>query len=222
MRMLSYFGIFSFVAGLTLLVAGYALQSDGAEPVTPAQPFDDRTPEVTVSPTGTIPGAPTATPMPPPFDGEIARMIAPSIGLDHAVEAIGVTNGQLDVPVDGVNNVGWYEPYAKPGFGKNAVFAAHVNFNKKNGPFAHLQEIERGAEISIVMAGGPTYVYKVVFYHRYEEATFPTGELIDAPTKPDYEEWITLITCGGDFVPDPGSEFGHYLQRDVVIAQRVQ
>jgi sortase (surface protein transpeptidase) len=203
-------------------VTGYALRSDGAAPVTPAQPFDVRTAEPAISPTATVPGAPTATPPPRPFDGAVARMIAPSIGLNHAVESIGVTNGQLDVPVDGVNKVGWYEPYAKPGFGKNAVFAAHVNFNKKNGPFAHLQEIENGAEISIVMAGGPTYVYKVVFYNRYEEASFPTGELIDAPTKPDSEEWITLITCGGTFVPDPGSEFGHYLQRDVVIARRVQ
>jgi sortase (surface protein transpeptidase) len=222
MRALSYVGIFSFVSGLTLLVAGYLMRGDSADPIVPTEPFDDRPTLAAATPTPTVPGAPTPTPTPPPFDGAIARMMAPSIGLDHAVEPIGVTNGQLDVPVDGVNNVGWYEPYPKPGFGENAVFAAHVNFNRKNGPFARLSQIESGAEISIQMAGGPTYLYQVVALTRYDVDTIPTGDLIDAPTKPDGEEWITLITCGGEFVPDPGSEFGHYTQRDVVVARRVR
>ena len=149
-------------------------------------------------------------------------MIAPSIGVDNAIEEIGLTNNQLDVPVDGVNKVGWYSPYPKPGQGKNALFAAHINFNRKDGPFAHLAEIHELDHISIVMDGGPTYVYEVIAYRRYDVSTIAMGELIDANDRPPEEEWITLITCGGDFVPDPGSEFGHYLQRDVVIARRIE
>jgi sortase (surface protein transpeptidase) len=221
-RVLAYAGVFSFVAGAVLLAAGL-LMADGGNRREPSQPFDSRTPTAQApSPTATVPGAPTATPTVPPFDGAIARLVAPSIGLNHAVEPIGIVSGQLDVPKDGVNNVGWYEPYPKPGHGKNAVFAAHVNFNKKEGPFAHLAEVQEGAEISVVMDGGPTYVYRVIVYARYDVDTIPTGDLIAAPERPPEEEWITLITCGGDFVPDPGSEFGHYQQRDVVIATRVR
>ena len=223
MRWLAVLGVFSFVAGLTLLVAGLLLRDDGG-PAPASRPFDTRPTlaAATLTPTPTVPGAPTATPTAPPFDGSIARMVAPAIGLDHAVEEIGVTDGQLDVPVDGVNHVGWYTPYPKPGHGKNAVFAAHVNFNKKNGPFARLREVEEEDEISIVMEGGPTSVYEVVAFTQYDVDTIPTGELSDAPTRPDGEEWITLITCGGEFVADPGSEFGHYKSRDVVVARRVR
>jgi sortase (surface protein transpeptidase) len=221
-RVLAYAGVFSFVAGLVLLAAGLLVADDSPHREV-SRPFDSRTP-IATAPTATpaLPGAPTATPTTPPFDGPIARMVAPAIGLDHAVEPIGIVNGQLDVPRDGVNNVGWYEPYPRPGHGKNAVFAAHVNFNKQAGPFAHLAEVEDADEISIVMEGGPTYVYRVIVYARYDVDTIPTGDLIAAPERPPGEEWITLITCGGDFVPDPGSEFGHYQQRDVVIATRVR
>lgn len=76
--------------------------------------------------------------------------------------------------------------------------------------------------ISIEMEGGPTYVYEVVAYEQYEVETIPTGDLIAAPSRPPGEEWITLITCGWEFVPDPGSEFGHYEARDVVIARRIR
>ncbi len=222
MRVLSSIAVFTFVAGLALLAAGFLLRDDPSSPE-PTKPFDIRTPTSTSAPpTATIPGAPTATPTPPPFDGQIARMIAPSIDLDHAVEAIGIVNGQLDVPKDGVNNVGWYEPYPKPGHGKNSVYAAHVNFDRKNGPFARLNEVEERDRISIVMESGPTYVYEVVVLRQYDVDTIPTGELISAPERPAGEEWITLITCGGEFVPDPGSDFGHYKHRDVVIAKRIE
>lgn len=224
MRRLAFTGVFSFVAGAALLFAGLVLRGEGGSRE-PSRPFDNRTPAPaasTATATASVAGAPTPTATREPFDGQIARIVATSIGVDHAVEPIGVVNGQLDVPRDGENNVGWYEPYPKPGHGKNAVFAAHVNFNKKNGPFARLAEVVGGDEISIVMEGGPTYVYEVLVYARYDVDTIPTGDLIAAPERPESEEWITLITCGGEFVPDPGSEFGHYEQRDVVIAKRIR
>ncbi|MGE3076295.1 MAG: class F sortase [Dehalococcoidia bacterium] len=213
------------LAGIGFLVAAFIEQSGKPEVVTPTDPFDLRTPTSANTPTFTatpVPDAPTPTPTPTPFDGKVARIIAPTIGLDHGIEEIGVTNGQLDVPVDGVNKVGWYSIYEQPGHGKNSLFAAHINFNRHDGPFAHLAEIHKLEHISIVMEGGPTYVYEVIFYRRYDLTTIAMGELIDANDRPPNEEWITLITCGGDFVPDPGSEFGHYLQRDVVIARRIE
>jgi hypothetical protein len=222
MKVLPYLAIFTFVAGLSLLVAGFAFSSDN-KPVAeePSTAFDFRTavPPDTATPVPT--DVPSPTPTPAPFDGSLARMIAPSVGIDNAIEEIGITNNQLDTPKDAVNKVGWYYIYSKPGFGKNAVFAAHINYNFKNGPFANLAKVQPGDKISIVMADGPTYIYEVIFYQRYDVDKIPMGELIDAPQKPANEEWITLITCGGRFQATEASGLGHYLDRDVVIAKRV-
>jgi LPXTG-site transpeptidase (sortase) family protein len=148
-------------------------------------------------------------------------MVAPAVGIDNAIEEIGITNNQLDTPKDGVGKVGWYYIYDKPGFGKNSVFAAHVNYNFKQGPFANLAKIKAGDQVTIQMEGGPAYTYEVIFYQRYDVNTIPMGELIDAPSRPPGEEWITLITCGGRFQQTQDNGLGEYLDRDVVIAKRV-
>ena len=221
MRALSYVAMFSFLGGLSLLVAGFLLRGS-PEPLVGTAPFDIREADLTTAPTATLVGAPTATAAPRPFDGKVARIVAEDIGVDHGIGEVGLVDNQLDVPKDGVNKVGWYSIYDQPGHGGNALFAAHVNFDRKNGPFAGSKTVTEGTRISIVMEGGPTYVYSVVVYQQYDADSFPTGDLIVATGKPENEEWITLITCGGRFVPDPGSEFGHYEQRDVVIARRIE
>jgi LPXTG-site transpeptidase (sortase) family protein len=223
MKVLPYAAIFTFVAGLSLLVAGFAF-SNGEDPQPPPAgiPFDLRTPETpTNTPTPLPTDVPTATPTPLPFDGNIARMVAPSVGIDHPIEEIGITNNQLDTPKDGVGKVGWYHIYAKPGFGQNAVFAAHVNYNFKQGPFANLARIKAGDQITIQMENGPSYTYEVIFYQRYDVRTIPMGELVSAPSRPEGEEWITLITCGGRFQQTQDNGLGEYLDRDVVIAKRI-
>lgn len=222
MKVLPYIAIFTFVAGLSLLVAGFAFQDGDSKAVAPEPtPFDVRT-AIPDTPTPLPTDVPTATPTVPPFDGPLARMVAPSVGIDHAIEEIGITNNQLDTPKDAVGKVGWYYIYPKPGFGKNAVFAAHVNYNFKNGPFARLTEVKPGDAITIQMAdGGPSYTYEVFFYKRYDVKSIPMGELIEAPTRPENEEWITLITCGGRFQATQENGLGDYLDRDVVIARRL-
>ncbi|MGE0601395.1 MAG: class F sortase [Dehalococcoidia bacterium] len=222
MKVLPYAAIFTFVAGLSLLVGGFAFSDNDPKPAPPAVAFDLRTQAPsTNTPTAIPTDVPTPTPTPLPFDGSIARMIAPTVGIDNAIEEIGITNNQLDTPKDGVNKIGWYHIYPKPGWGKNAVFAAHVNYNFKLGPFTNLSKIKPGDPITIQMQDGPTYQYEVIFYQRYDVNSIPMGELIDAPTRPENEEWITLITCGGRFQQTQENGLGEYLDRDVVIAKRV-
>jgi hypothetical protein len=222
-RFLPYFAIFAFVSGLSLLVAGFAFHHDSARiESAPPTPFDLRGTAVTTPPTETPPSAEPLTPTPTPFDGKLARMVSPDLGINNAIEEIGLTNNgtQLDTPKDAVHKVGWYYIYDKPGFGGNAVFAAHVNYNFENGPFQRLKDARPGEEITVQMEGGPSYTYKVIFYQRYDKAVIPTGELISAPQKPPGEEWITLITCGGRFVQTQANGLGEYEEREVVIASR--
>ncbi|MCL4239807.1 MAG: class F sortase [Dehalococcoidia bacterium] len=173
------------------------------------------------SPVSTV----TVMPTPTPFDGPVQRLLIPRFGVDSTVEPIGLVPGanQLDAPKDPLNT-GWYEIYDRPGFGGNAVFSAHVDYYPNiKGPFYNLAKAEAGDEILVEMANAQTYTYRVFFKQRYDVASIPMGELIEAPSKPEGAEWITLITCGGRFRalnPD-GSGPGEYLDRNVVIAERV-
>ncbi len=176
----------------------------------------------TATPAETTPPAPTPTPA--PYDGSVASMKIPRFGVDSAIEAIGLRPGvnELDVPQNPYNT-GWYHIYAKPGFGRNAVFSAHVDYYPNiKGPFFNLAKIDLGDDIIVTMENGLAYEYEVITKVRYRVEDNPMGQLIDAPSRPEGKEWITLITCGGDFVPYNGySGPGFYLHRDVVVAQRV-
>ena len=72
------------------------------------------------------------------------------------------------------------------------------------------------------MDDGTEYTYRIFSKQRYDVDTMPMGDLIWPRDRPADKEWITLITCGGNFVPDPGgSGLGSYTQRYVVISERI-
>jgi hypothetical protein len=243
-RSLRALAVAAFVAGAAMLVFGFA-RSDQKErtvraddPFTPVVYQATATPEATVTPTETLATATaTATPTPLPFDGAVVRFRIPRFKVDSAVETIGFVGNtnQLDTPHDPLNT-GWYQMYTKPGFKGNALFSAHVDYwpNIK-GPFNQLAAIEQNDEIAIVMENGLEYRYRVIFKERYDVNAIPMGELIDAngrgrpgvngavaPARPSEAEWITLITCGGRFKPTSEQGWGEYLDRDVVIAERIK
>jgi sortase (surface protein transpeptidase) len=229
MQALRFFAVFSFLAGIGLLVAGFLRSGDSAESSAPPPVEFAATATPTPGPSNTNTPAPTetavatATATPAPFDGAVARLQIPRFGVDSAIEPIGLTNNntQLDVPSDPLNT-GWYDIYAKPGFFGNAVFAAHVDyFPDIRGPFYDLSRVNPADQILVVMEDGTTYTYEVISYQRSDASTIPMGEIIWPVEKPEGEEWITLITCGGRFQSlTPGGP-GDYLDRDVVVARRV-
>ncbi len=228
MNALRFFAVFSFVAGIGLLVAGFVRSGDDAEsapePVEfSATPTPTPTPGTTEA-TGTAVAPTEAVPTPTPFNGALSRLIIDRFDVDSAIETIGLTNNgtQLDVPKEPLNT-GWYDLYGKPGWGGNSVFAAHVDYYPDiRGPFYNLKNVVANDEIVVVMEDGTRYTYQVISYTRYDASTIPLGDIIAPPSRPPGEEWITLITCGGRFQSlTPGGP-GDYLDRDVVVARRVQ
>ncbi len=230
MQALRSLALFSFLAGLVLLVVGFVSNSkDG--PVAADTSSTPVTFEITAPPTPTPratptplpPDAPTPTPAPPPFDGAVARMKIPRFGVDSAIEAIGLLpNNVLDIPKDPLKT-GWYNIYDKPGFGGNAVFSAHVDyFPNILGPFHKLSKTDLGDEIIVTMANGLEYHYKIIRKARYNVDSIPMGDLIWPQNKPAEVEWVTLITCGGEFRATSSSGAGEYLQRDIVVAERIK
>ena len=208
------------------------IEATVAPPPPTATPAPARTP---VAPAPTIP-PPTSTPAarpapdPDPYDGEVVSMRIPSIGVEAAIEPIGLVEGrnQLDVPE--WYNIGWYHIYDKPGFGTSSLYSAHYDYwPNKRGPFYELTDLRKGDQIIVVMDDGREYVYEVFLQRRYEVEKIPMGDLINPHEaknaellRPEGEEWVTLITCGGAFVRRSEGGPGDYLHRDVVIGRLVE
>lgn len=223
MKILRYLAVGTFAAGLVLLVAGFIVTRGGDDKKPADEPFVSVTATPTNTPTETPTNAPSPTATPTPFDGKVTRMKIPRFNVDSVIEEIGILpNNQLDTPHDPLKT-GWYKIYDKPGFLGNAVFSAHVDyFPNIIGPFNKLKNSEVGDEIVVIMENGLEYKYRVIRKERYEAATIPMGDLIWPNEKPAGKEWITLITCGGEFRATQPSGAGEYLHRDVVVAERFQ
>lgn len=175
---------------------------------------------------------PVATPTPEPYDGDLVAMRIPALEVDAVVERTDLIKvndrPQLDVP-DDPHNVAWYPRYGTPGIDGDTIYSAHKDYWPDiRGPFWALADLEDGDEIVLVMEDGREYVYEVFFQRRYRTEEVPMSDLIKADRaenpellRPADEEWITLITCGGEFVATSERGSGIYLHRDIVIARRV-
>lgn len=242
MRLIRLTSLSVFATGLLIAVFAIACSGgDKKEEATPAPDTATTAPSNTALPTDTATPSPTSIPTatPTPYNGAVARMKIPSLGVDFPIEKLGLIAGQnqLDTPHNELGAIGWYEipeypRLAKPGFNGNSFFSAHVNYFSNGsyppGPFANLYKIQGGDMITVQMDGGPEYTYQVFATQgfstapQYVTASRPLidmGKLIDTPDKPANEEWITLMTCScapGRFAN------GECFDRDVVLAKRVK
>ncbi len=225
MKIFRSLAVATFIAGLVFLVVGFAFAGGGDD----KQQVDDFTPlvatptQATAEPSSTSTSEPSPTATPTPFNGQVVRMKIPRFDVDSKIEEIGLLpTNQLDIPKDPYKT-GWYNIYDKPGFGGNAVFSAHVDYYPNiRGPFNKLFQSEIGDDVVVVMENGLEYKYRVIRKERYDVSTIPMGELIWPTNRPAGNEWVTLITCGGRFLPTQPSGAGEYLDRDVVVAERYQ
>lgn len=138
------------------------------------------------------------------------RIMIPKIGIDAAIEQIGITDGVMDVPADAWN-VGWYPTFSRPGEWTNVVMSGHKDWWGV-GPavFWSLELLVPGDKIYLVGEDGrgATYVVSEVFaVDANANAKRIIGDI--------GVEALTLITCGGAF---NGVE---YLSRIIVQAERI-
>lgn len=170
----------------------------------------------TSTPTMTATATPTATPT--PFAGAVSRMKIPRFGVDAPIENLAInSNNELETPTKENTDVGWYYIYDRPGWDGNAVFSAHVYYHNIPAPFQKLAQAKEGDEVQVVMENGTTYTYSVISNKRYNRDTIPMGDIIWPKDRPANEQWITMITCGGQL----DSTGWEYLDRDVIVAKRI-
>jgi LPXTG-site transpeptidase (sortase) family protein len=179
-------------------------------------------PDTITGPVGDIrsvltPQAPQPSPtveLPPASEAPVARIAIPRFEVDAPVVVRGVdANGVMETP-NGPEDVAWYDFTARPGFGSNAVFSAHVDYiNYGPAVFWNLKDLEMDDRIEVRLDDGTVYQYGVVAKDQIDAATANVGEIVGSTPR----EVVTLITCGGTF--DSGT--GQYDQRVIVRAERI-
>ena len=165
---------------------------------------------------GDTASAPTA----PPPTSEVeaptpTRLEIPALGVDSVVDPVGVApDGQMALP-DDVARVGWYRFGPAPGAAGSAVVAGHVDDREQGlGALAPLREAAVGTEILVSDAAGTTTHWRIVSRELITKQVLPLDRLFVRTGTPR----LTLITCGGPFLP----EFGSYRDNVVVVAERVR
>ncbi len=165
--------------------------------------------------TPTVGPTPTPSPLfPPGSNSPIARIVVDKAKIDAQIVVKGVDDAGVMQAPDNAYDVAWYDFSAHPGFGGNAVFAAHVDYVHV-GPavFWNLKDLEAGDLIEIKLDDGSDYKYAVNFKQQFEAADAPVDQIV-GPTGKDS---VTLITCGGVF----NSATHQYDKRLVVRADRI-
>jgi hypothetical protein len=153
-----------------------------------------------------------ASPVPAATAAPPARLQIPALGVDTDVDAVGVDpDGQMSIP-DDVSRVGWYRFGPAPGDGGSAVIAGHVDDREQGlGVLAPLSEAAVGQEVTVTAADGTTSRWRVVSRELISKQVLPVDRLFTRTGPPR----LTLITCGGPFLP----ELRSYRDNVVVIAE---
>lgn len=166
--------------------------------------------------------APAPAIMPLPDVAAPRRIVIDKIGVDAPIITLGAdANLHPEVP-DDPYVVAWYEFSTKPGQGSNAVFAGHVDWTVNGQPvtgvFWGLRELEEGDVVKVLLEDGSELRYRVTHSIAigYDD---PEGVKVMYRTPNDV---ITLISCGGTWVPNPSMALGgNYTHRLVVRAELV-
>lgn len=116
--------------------------------------------------------------------------------------------------------VAWYPRFGHPGYpGHNSIFAAHINYvGYGNGPFAHLTSAIPGDALYVTMANGETYTYTVRSVEVVALGVLDMDAVVFPPLGASTER-VTLISCGGTFVPNANGG-GEYNSRVILVAER--
>lgn len=152
------------------------------------------------------------------------RVGIPRLYLDAPVITMGLDENRIPQVPQRPDQVAWYDFSAAPGRGGNAVFSGHVDWQTRQGDgipgvFYRLRELEIGDVVEVTLEDGTQLQYRV---------TGNVATLYDDPNvvkamQATSRDVITLITCGGTWVRDPGEPLGgNYSHRVVVRAERVQ
>ncbi|MEX0784531.1 MAG: class F sortase [Dehalococcoidia bacterium] len=207
-------------AGLALVGASLVLAADPPKPDLKHRSY---APQITrAEAPASTPTAPAPTPT--PYIGPVSSIYLASGGVTNnaPIETRDVTNkpsGPAFQEPSHPSRIAWYSNYGLPGWrGNNSIFSAHINYvNYGNGPFAKLTSAVAGDALYVTMANGTVYTYTVKSMNVVHLNQLDMNGVV-FPALDSNTERITLISCGGTFVPLPGG--GQYDSRIILVAER--
>lgn len=182
--------------------------NEGGSGIIQAQPGGLSAPQNSDWPTGPLP----------------TRIEITRIGIDAPIVRMGFEPGTNipDVPKTAYEAAS-YDFNPVPGVGYNALFSGHVDWQTRDGSpipgvFYRLRELRIGDEITVTLEDGNVLMYKVT---GNVAAKFDDPNVLKA-LAPIQKDVITLVTCGGDWEPNPAEENGgNYTHRIIVRAERL-
>jgi LPXTG-site transpeptidase (sortase) family protein len=140
-----------------------------------------------------LPPAPV-TPETPAPGPEPTSLTIEALGVAGAVvRPVGVDgDGEMEIPP--VAEVGWYRFGSRPGGAGSAVLAAHIAYDGVDGVFRHLDDLVEGDGVAVTLSDGTLQWFVVTEVGQYPKSQLP-GEVWAKGGDPQ----LVLITCGGEF-----------------------
>lgn len=189
-------------------------------------PSQTPTPEATATPAGTATPGPSSGPQAPTGDSAVTSIALPSgsVSASSPVElrdTYYLAGAETFQDPSHPSRIAYYQRYGVPGVpGANAIFAAHVDYvGYGKGPFAYLTSSVIGDTLSLTLANGAVLNYSVASVQ-----VVPLDQLdmnpVVFPALPANKERVTLISCGGTFVPNASGVGGEYNSRVILTAER--
>ncbi len=137
------------------------------------------------------------------------------LGLDADRVPLVPNNSNTPVGYHAADMVAWYNFSTKPGHGGNVVLSGHVNWLGRQGVFGRIKDLEVGDIIRVFLQDGNAFTYQVT---ENMDIPWDDPEAVQLMLPTD-DEVVTLITCGGTWVPDRSSTIGgNYTHRTIVRA----
>jgi LPXTG-site transpeptidase (sortase) family protein len=142
------------------------------------------------------------------------RLMIPSIGVNAAVQYVGLkADGSMGTPA-GFKDVAWYKLGTIPGETGSAVIDGHVdNALALDGVFKHLGDVKLGDDVYVTRKDGTKLHFKVIDIGIYDYKKAPNERIFTAGG----DKYLNLITCAGTWIKDAKS----YDQRLVVYTKLV-
>jgi sortase (surface protein transpeptidase) len=174
-------------AGVYLLVA-----RDGA----PRSLADDRS---QLTDPAQTPSAPVV--VPEVTYGLPVRLIIPRIGVDAAIERVGLTSDRAMASPSGPGTVGWYKFGARPGNKGSAVLDGHSGYaDGRPAAFDDLPELKPGDKLYVTDARGERLAFVVRRKKLYARQA-DSAEVFGSSSR----RRLNLITCTGSFDESAGT-----------------
>lgn len=122
------------------------------------------------------------------------RLEIPKIGVDAAIDYVGITSqGELGVPT-GPANAGWYDLGPRPGEKGNAVIDGHFGYkNHIPAVFDNLHTLQKGDKLYVKDMKGITATFVVRELRTYGPADYAPAVFRSS----DGKAHLNLITCEG-------------------------